>query len=117
MGAYAFAMTYDHNGNRLTRTLANPNGSYADTYAYQKNAYNGNLHTDELLSVTGSLSGSKAYTYDQDGDPRSLDANGVWLYLTTDEEDRDARFDFNAGPGAGSVYECRLDPPQWTRSE
>lgn len=92
--------TYDHNGNRLTKTV----GSQTDTYTYQANRSNSQIHTDELLSVQGGILGSKAFTYDANGVARTITTNGQTLYLTADTEDRYTRFDFNTGPGHGSVY-------------
>ncbi len=101
-GSPSFIATYDydHNGNRLHKTQ---NGQ-TDTYHYQPNAYNSQTHTDELQSVSGGLTGTKTYGYDTNGVARSITTNGTTLYLTADAEDRYTRFDFNTGPGAGSVY-------------
>jgi len=91
---------YDHNGNRLHKTQ---NGQ-TDMYTYQANAYNSALHTDELQKVSGGLTGTKTYGYDTNGVANKITTNGTPLYLTADAEDRYTRFDFNTGPGTGSVY-------------
>ena len=96
--AYAEGYTYDGNGNRLSKTLSDASHAVAiDRYTYQPNS-------DRLDHVSGGIVGSRAYTYDTNGNVRSITANNQTLWLSTDYNGMPFRIDYNTGPGQGSVY-------------
>ncbi len=70
-GGYSISYTYDHNGNRLSKTQ----GGVTTNYSYDAH--------DKLLSV-----GSKTYSYDNNGNCTSVTSGGQTTSLTYDYENR-----------------------------
>jgi len=96
--AYAEGYTYDGNSNRLSKTLTDATHAGAvDWYTYQPNS-------DRLDHVSGGIVGSRAYTYDTNGNVRSIATGNQTLWLSTDYNGMPFRVDYNTGPGQGSVY-------------
>lgn len=81
-GAYTLSYTYDHNGNRLTKTL---NG-VQENYTYDAG--------DHLLAA-----GNKSYTYDLNGNCTSVTVGGLTTTLSYDYENRLTQITY---PGGGT---------------
>ena len=82
--AFSASYTYDHNANRLTKTL----GGVTDTYHYDAG--------DRLLSTS-----AKTFTYDNNGNVKTVTAGGATTTYNWDYEDRLTGI---AGTPAVNVY-------------